>query len=272
MGIASVADINRYAPPGHRPDDFLPGARSVIVFAGRPTTRGAWSSPDHLTLIANKDFFNIRSGISLATAKLIEDCYGYYSLADVPPPTGLNASMSFKLCAEMAGLGTRSMAGGIILNRELGLIDLFTCVTTMSLKADGPLQEPVCPASSCVKMWEKKRATPCLEACPECLSGELEDGRIKWIRYNRISCSTKAENFNESGFQKLLLECINQSAPEVRRTMLLGSYARHTLGAVASGSSFGHCFECLRNCPICVQGRSLKGQKNKIGRISSEEE
>ena len=265
MGIASVADINRYAPPGHRPDDFLPGARSVIVFAGRPTTRGAWSSPDHLTLIANKDFFNIRSGISLATAKLIEDCYGYYSLADVPPPTGLNASMSFKLCAEMAGLGTRSMAGGIILNRELGLIDLFTCVTTMSLKADGPLQEPVCPASSCVKMWEKKRTTPCLEACPECLSGELDGEQIKWIRYNRISCSTKAENFNESGFQKLLLECINQSAPEGSRTMLLGSYVRHNLGAVASGFSLGHCFECLRNCPICVQGRRLEDKQEQDG-------
>lgn len=41
VGIASVNDINRYAPPGHRPDDILIGAKSVIVFVGRPTTRGA---------------------------------------------------------------------------------------------------------------------------------------------------------------------------------------------------------------------------------------
>ena len=43
VGIASVADINRYAPPGHRPDDVLTGAKSVVVFAKRPI-QGAWHS------------------------------------------------------------------------------------------------------------------------------------------------------------------------------------------------------------------------------------
>ena len=32
VGIASVKDIDRFAPEGHRPDDFLIGAKSVIVF------------------------------------------------------------------------------------------------------------------------------------------------------------------------------------------------------------------------------------------------
>ncbi len=41
VGIASVARINEYAPPGHRPDDILIGAKSVVVFAGRVTPRGA---------------------------------------------------------------------------------------------------------------------------------------------------------------------------------------------------------------------------------------
>ena len=34
VGIASV-DRFEQAPPGHRPDELLPGARSVIVMAGR---------------------------------------------------------------------------------------------------------------------------------------------------------------------------------------------------------------------------------------------
>ncbi len=44
VGVASVADTNRHAPPGHRPDDILLGARSVIVFAGHMTLRWAWPS------------------------------------------------------------------------------------------------------------------------------------------------------------------------------------------------------------------------------------
>ncbi len=258
VGIASVADINKYAPPGHRPDDFLPGAKSVIVFVGRPTTRGAWSSPDHRTLTANMDFFRIRGGIALSVAKFIEEQYGYASLADVPPPVGLNASLSFKLCAEMAGLGTRSMAGGIILNRELGIINLSICVTTMPLKADSPLAEPVCPAPTCVKMWEKRGTTPCLEACPMCLSGELEDGRIKWMRFNRITCSTRAQNLSDNTFLRIVRDSIEEPDPDVRRSMLLGSLSRNALEAVAYGVVISNCFECVRNCPVCIKGRRLK--------------
>jgi len=263
VGIASVTDINRYAPPGHRPDDILVGAKSVIVFAGHPVTQGAWHSPDHRTISANLDFFRIRGGIALAVAKFIESNYGYYSLADTPPPIGLNASLSLKLCAEMAGMGTRSMAGGVILNPELGIINLAACVTTMPLVADGPVKESVCPHTSCVELWEKRRTTPCLETCPECLSGELEGGRIKWMRYDRRVCSTRAQNLSPGSFQRLLLECTNEPDPEVRRSMLLGSFSRNALQAIAYAVVVGQCVECLRNCPICMQARSLKGQERR---------
>ncbi len=46
VGIASVEAINQLAPKGHRPDDVLAGARSVVVIAGRTYLRGAWRSPD----------------------------------------------------------------------------------------------------------------------------------------------------------------------------------------------------------------------------------
>ncbi|MFC1955592.1 hypothetical protein ACFLWZ_03550 [Chloroflexota bacterium] len=265
MGISSVADINRHAPSGHRPDDFLPGARSVIVFVGRPTTQGAWRSPDHRTLTANMDFFRIRGSIALAVAKLIEEQYGYYSLADVPPPIGLNTSLSFKLCAEMAGLGTRSMAGGVILNRELGLLNLSVCVTAMPLKADGSLREPVCPAPSCVKMWEKHGTTPCLKACPMCLSGELEDRRIKWMRFDRRICSTRAQNLSDNSLLRVLRDSINEPDPEVRRTMLLGSFSRNAIEMVSYGVVISNCFECVRNCPVGIKGRTLKPGKCGIG-------
>ncbi len=258
VGIASVTDIDRYAPPGHRPDDILIGAKSVIVFAGRTVTRGAWRSPDYRTHYQNRDFPRLRGAVAMAVTKSIESKYGYYSLADTPATIGLNASLSLKLCAEMAGMGTRSMAGGVILNRALGVMSLSACVTTMPLKADDQMIEPVCPDVSCVKLWERHRTVPCLEACPECLSGELEGGRIKWMRYDRRVCSTRAQGLSSGSFLRLLLEGINEPDPEVRRSMLLGSFSRNVMQAIAFASVVGQCGECFRDCPICLQARSLK--------------
>jgi hypothetical protein len=260
-GIASVADINRYAPPGHRPDDILTGAKSVVVFAGHTTLQGAWRSPDYRTHYSNRTFPRIRSGIAMAVAKFIESRYGYYSLAEIPPTVGFNPSLSLKLCAEMAGLGTRSMAAAILLNHELGLLSLAACITTMPLVADGPMKESVCPHPSCVELWERRRTIPCLETCPECLSGELDGEQIKWMRYDRRICSTRAQTEGMSTLLRTLVEGINQPDPEVRRSVLLGSFSRSVIQAIASGGVVGQCGECLRHCPICIQARRLKVKK-----------
>lgn len=258
VGIASVEDINRYAPPGHCPDDILIEAKSVIVFAGHTTPRGAWRSPDYRTHYENRAFPRIRGGIAMDTAKFIETKYGYYSIGQIPPSIGFNPSLSLKLCAEMAGLGTRSMAAAIIINHKLGLLNLSACITTMPLTADGPMSEPVCPHPSCVKMWEKRRTTPCLKTCPECLSGELEGERIKRMRYDRRICSTRAQNLSMGSLQRILLEASSEPNPEVRRSVLLGSFTRSLMEAIASGGVTGQCGECLRNCPVCIGARRLK--------------
>jgi epoxyqueuosine reductase QueG len=258
VGIGAVARINEYAPSGHRPDDILICARSVVVFAGRVTPRGAWRSPDYRTHYANRDFPRIRTGIAMAVAKFIESKYGYYAIGQIPPPVGFNPSLSLKLCAEMAGLGTRSMAAGILLNRELGLINLSVCITTMPLTADLPMKEPVCPQSSCIDMWERLRTTPCLEVCPECLSGELSGGRIKWMKYDRRICSTRAQNEGMGALQRMMLEGANEPDPQRRRSILLGSFSRAVIEAVASGEVTGQCSECIRVCPIHRDAQKLK--------------
>lgn len=265
VGIASVADINKYAPSGHRPDDILMGAKNVIVFAGRVSPRGAWRSPDYRTHYANRDYPRIRTGIAMAVAKFIENKYGYYSLGQIPPAIGFNPSMSLKLCAEMAGLGTRSLAGAILLNYNLGVMNLAACITTMPLKADGSMKEPVCPHPSCVKLWEKQRTVPCLETCPECLSGELEEGRIKWMRYDRRICSTRAQNQGMGALQRMLLEGANEADPEKRRSILLGSFSRGAVESIATGSVTGQCSECMRVCPIHREAQMLKPHAQDVG-------
>ena len=263
VGIASVADINQYAPRGHRPDDILVGAKSVIVFAGHMALQGAWRSPDYRIHYSNRDFPRIRSEVAVAVAKFIESEFGYFSISGMPPSIGLNPSLSLKLCAEMAGLGTRSMAAAILLNHELGMMSLSACITTMPLIADGPMQEPVCPHPSCTNLWERRRTSPCLETCPECLSGELEGRRIKWMRYDRRICSTRAQNLSMGAFLWTFQEATKEPDPEVRRSILLGSFSRNVVQAIAFGSVVGQCGECLRRCPICIRVRSLKSRVDK---------
>ncbi|MFC1917898.1 hypothetical protein ACFLXH_04520 [Chloroflexota bacterium] len=258
VGIASVAAINRYAPPGHRPDDILKGAKSVIVLAGHMTLKGAWQSPDQRSIAANRVFPRTGSGVAAAVARFIESKFGYYSVGETPAPTGFNPSLSLKLCAEMAGLGTRSMAAGILLNEKLGMLSLAAGITTMPLKADGPLKEPVCPHPSCMKLWEKQQVTPCLETCPECLSGELAEDKIKWMRYDRRICSTRAQTTGTGAFLRMLVECFNEPDPEIRRNILLGSFSRNTIQAITANAAVGQCSECLRNCPIYLRTRNLK--------------
>ena len=261
VGIASVADINKYAPPGHRPDDILTDAKSVITFAGRPTLQSSWHSSNYQTLHANLDFPRIRSGIANAVSKLIQSRYGYYALAGFPADIGSNPNLSLKLCAELAGLGTRSMAAAILLNRKVGMINISICITTMPLVANTPIKEPICPHPSCVKLWEREKTTPCLATCPMCLSGELENGQIKWMKYDRRICFTRAQAESENAFIQTLLEGVDQPNPESRRSILLGSFSRRLNEALAYGATFGQCSECLRHCPICIQARTLKVKK-----------
>jgi len=258
VGIASVARIDELAPAGHRPDDILIGAKTVIVFAGRTTPRGAWRSPDYRTHYHNREFPRVRTGVAMAVAKFIESKFGYYAIGQVPPPTGFNPSLSFKLCAEMAGLGTRSMAAGILLNRKLGLLNFSVCITTMPLNADEPMTDPVCPHPSCVELWGKQQSTPCLDVCPECLSGELEGDTIKWMRYDRRVCSTRAQNEGMGALQRLIVEGVSESDPVKRKTLLLGSFSRGVIEAISSGNVTGQRSECVRVCPIHRDAQKLK--------------
>ena len=252
VGIASVEDINRYAPEGYRPTDLLIGARSVIVAAGEVTPKGAWHSRKYHIHVQNRSFGAAkRNEVSLAVAKFIEKEYGYYCLTVSGP------ELSGKLCMEMAGIGTRSMAAGIVLNRDLGILNVGVTLTTMPLNPDGPLKDQICPHPSCVKRWERDRTTSCLEACPECLSGELENGKIKWMKYNRHLCATRAKNRSADSFQRALLEAMSEPDAEKRKMMVMGSSFAGTMAAISSGATVGQCGECVRVCPICIHARTL---------------
>lgn len=259
-GIASVKDINKIAPEGHRPTDILPGAKSVLVLGGRPPLRGAWRSrnPRAIGLLEGSHGMQ---GLAIRLSAFIEVKHGYDAVL-IPPGYGAGHTpqVSTKLLAEMAGLGTRSMAGAILLNPTHGFLFYSAAVTTMPLVPDGPLTETVCPAPSCVRMWEKKKTTPCLQACPMCLAGELEDGQIRWMEYNQLRCHTRAQTSSIDAFIKTLLAIVDETDSHQRKLLAYGSRFRHAVENIAFSSELvGQCYECMRGCPASRPRRSGVG-------------
>ena len=256
VGIASVEAINRFAPSGHRPDDIMKGAKSVVVLGGNEPTAGAWRSGTNRVL---GSIGYSRSQLASVTRKLayyLEDHFGYFT---IPVPSGNWIGhypyISLKLCAEMAGLGSRSMAAGILLSPHYGLLYFNSVITTMPLPEDGPLEKPVCPHTSCIRLWEKKKATPCLSSCPDCLSGEIKQGKIHWMEYRQDLCYTRAQTTAMDAFQKLLLEAVDEPDADRRKAILLGShFTRAVRGLAYSSELSAQCFNCLKRCPI-VQRR-----------------
>jgi len=255
VGIASVEDINRFAPSGHRPDDLLKGAKSVVVLGGNEPTGGAWRSGTNRVLGSIGYNRSQMASAARGLAYYLEDHYGYFT---IPVPSGDWAGhypyISLKLCAEMAGLGTRSMAAGILLNPHYGLLYFNGIITTMPLRKDGPLLEPVCPHNSCVRLWEKKQTTPCLSSCPDCLSGEIKEGKIDWMEYRQDCCYPRAQTTAMDAFQKLLLEAVNEPDPEQRKAILFGSHFTRAVRSMAYSTELSaQCFNCLKRCPVILK-------------------
>lgn len=254
-GIASVDDINQFAPLGHRPNDMLKGAKSVVVLGGNEPTGGAWRTGSNRVLGSIGYNRSLMASIARQMAYYIEDRFEYYA---IPIPSGDKTGhypyISLKLCAEMAGLGTRSMAAGILLNSQHGLLYFNAAITTMLLPGDGPLNESVCPHTSCVRLWDKKKTTPCLSSCPDCLSGEIKTGKIKWMEYRQDCCYPRAQTTAMDAFQKLLLEAVEESEPAKRKAILFGSHFTRAVRSMAYSSELSaQCFNCLKRCPVVLK-------------------
>lgn len=253
VGISSVQGINRFAPRGHQPDDLLRGASSVIVLGGAEPLAGAWKAKSNRVLGS----VGYNPARLVAAARMlsyyIENRYGYCALpVPIGARTGSYPYLSLKLCAEMAGLGTRCMAGGIILNPDYGLLFFSAVVTTLPLTEDGPMKDPVCPHESCVRIWEKKGTTPCLSSCPDCLSGELKNGKIAWMEYKQDCCRPRAQELDL--FQKLLAEAVNEDDSDRRRGILFGSrFSRSVRNLAYANELTAQCYQCLRRCPFILR-------------------
>ncbi len=260
-GVAAV-EAFRIAPKGHRPADLLPPARSVFVVGGAQPRAGDWQSPNyqHMEVTTTSDRIH---GLALKLARIIEDHYGYYAVC-VPPGVdrGQQPFLSIATAAELAGCGTRSLAGPV-LHPEYGLMYFGAVITTMPLPADGLLQTPACPAPECVEMYAAEGMTHCTRACPigsgGCLGGHIREGSVAEPQYDAVRCATRVQNYWVPGFQKVLYEALGEDDSEKQKMMLYSSLFSRTLWSMTySNVSQGQCIECMRVCPVGLAHRTKR--------------
>jgi len=252
-GVAA-ADAFEDAPEGCRPSDLLPRAESVLVVGGAQPRAGDWQSPNyqHMEVTTTSDRIH---GLALKLARVVEDHYGYYAVC-VPPGVdhGQQPFMSIAMAADLAGCGSKSLAGPV-LHPDYGFMYFGALVTTMPLPADGPLETPSCPAPECVEMYSAEGLTPCTRVCPieagGCLGGRIEDGKIMERQYDQARCTTRVQNYWVPGFQKVLGETLREKDSEKQKMMLYSSMFSRTLWSMTySNVSQGQCVECMRVCPL----------------------
>jgi len=85
-GVANLDTLQRIAPPGHRPRDLMPRARSVISLGVGGQTRGAWSVPSRAL-----SFFGSTEGSAykVASAALSSSNPGSAGRRSIVPPTSI---------------------------------------------------------------------------------------------------------------------------------------------------------------------------------------
>ena len=264
VGVAAVEAFNEFVPEGHRPEDLLPGARSVVVAGNTGPTAGAWRCPDHrLMEITGYDF---RENVAIhVMCDFIERETGHAAIQAASLPTaGHHPPMSMMLAAVLSGLGTRSLAANIVLNQEYGMLYYAALVTTMPLEPDHRADKDVCPHPMCVTTYRALGTTPCMAACPAdeggCLDGSIgEDGRIASSSYDRERCVSRSMNFGIGSLQKSLTEIVNEEKPVRRKSMIHSDFFTQNLSALSFyKESVAQCFECMRVCPVGRDKRTLR--------------
>lgn len=264
VGIAAVSDFYKECPEGYRPDDLLKGAKSVIVVGKRRYTKGQWMAPNTDLIHRARAGQNKRDAVAAAFASLLEHEYGHAALFVNPGmfDTGFVPVLSLKVCAELAGLGTRSMAGGIILNKEQGLMGFAATITTMALAPDGPMETPVCPDRACITMFAEDGTTPCMRSC-SAIEGKIEDARLTEVTFYRQLCATRSNTTMNTVYLRLLPEIVEEADPERRKYLAIGQ-ARKYIEDPPGRGIWGRCIECMRVCPVNRRAIQLKGNKANV--------
>ncbi len=163
VGIASVSRFDG-APDGHKPEDILPDAKTVIVCAKRFPNSVVMAGPatsyqhtmtilyNQLDLIVYEMAIYIEQQGGLAIAVPSDEPYYDWD----PDKLHGRGDLSHKHAAQAAGLG-RLGKNSLLITPEFGnRVQLVSIVTNLDLEPDPLVEDELCP-SECII---------CIKSCP----------------------------------------------------------------------------------------------------------
>lgn len=262
FGVASI-DRFRNLPAGHRPDDMLPGASSVIVL-GMKLSEG-------VILAHNEAFdgnripmpvftqfgFNKPSELTnIAALKMVRRIEKKYGKVTMPIPSGephdeylFMAAMSNRYSALCAGLGEMTWSGFVATPDAGPRVRWVSIITELELTPDPLYQGP--------RLCDPEKCRICVDVCPahalsdkESVCVKINDFTTKYAKRDKPRCRCAT-----SGLIKGTPGRLQADMPETMETMD-DWFEFRKKDNHWNKDEFHHgnyCLRCLTQCPI---GRS----------------
>jgi epoxyqueuosine reductase QueG len=160
VGFTLASKLEKGSPVGHRPSELLKNARSIVVLAcGRMLNEDRdyvynWGPDFSLTYIHLKEEVQWRRKQARGCIDAVKDFLVQEGFSAVTEPHGWSGILSFKMAAQLAGLGVFGK-GSFIVHPKLGPLNVLACILTdAELDYGKPLDVDVC-----------RDCTECIKAC-----------------------------------------------------------------------------------------------------------
>ena len=212
--LIGVAPVERFeaAPPGHKPQELLPDAKSVIVIAKRMLT-STFISPNPRVYVLR--YLQLRSKFQDAgydLCRFLED-EGHWAVnfpSAAPQEVSWETKMlvgdlSYKHAAQLAGLGEIGMNRLLITPQFGPRVWLMAVITTAALVPDSPFTDKLCQREEC---------NICAENCPEeAISPQGLDLK---------KCTSRPGEYGISNMLAHIRNIMNEPDPEKKKKLIYG--------------------------------------------------
>lgn len=238
VGVAATERLEG-APPGYKPQDILPGARSIVSFALN-ALEGTFLPPTIHTYQLSYSLLRQNSNsLSYQLARFLEN-HGFYSVMipatfplDMVNKKGLFGDFSHRHAAVAAGLGEFGRIGLVVTPQFGPRVWLGTVITTAPLEASPLMEKQVCPREEC---------SVCIDACP---TGALGPNGIDV----KQCLKSGVHSWNLSGLLKHIKKILRAPSVEEKEALATGPDTWQLYQSMVCGL-IPHCDKCLAACPL----------------------
>jgi len=217
VGIASAETLNKSEPEGHRPEDILPGAKSVIVYGKRIADgvtqtifRGFEDGRKNVGAIFGTYGYELAPNFILLfnTFKITQYIERTFGKTTVPLPNGplqnaipvrndlpyftgpVNAGLPFNIenAAVACGLGEFGWSNRLLTPEYGPRVKFGAVITTLELDPDAPYSGP--------KLCNPEECKICADVCPTHAIPEYSKENTKEYEVGGVSCRMSKINAN----------------------------------------------------------------------------